>query len=166
MKGQTGFTLMELMIVVALILIIAAIAIPSLVNAKINANEASAVASIRAIGQAEVQYEAAYGGFADSLANLGGAEPCKKSAATACLLDQSLAGGVKSGYNFAAVGGAASAGGGNSTFVAGAAPVEFDHSGRRLFCATEKNVIRVDGNSAEATAPPDGAQCATFAALR
>ena len=97
MERQQGFTLIELLIVVALILIIAAITIPSMTAAKIHANEASAVGSIRAINQAEVSYYASYGGYAESLANLGGAEPCVKSAATACLLDQSLAGGVKSG---------------------------------------------------------------------
>jgi type IV pilus assembly protein PilA len=165
MKRQAGFTLLELMIVVTLIIIIAAIAIPSITNAKINANEASAVASIRAINTAEVSYMAAYGGYADSLTNLGGAEPCAKSSATACLLDQSLAGGTKSGYNFVAVGGGA--GNGMSTsYVASAAPVVFDHTGKRLFCSTDKNVIRVDLNAGGSTTPPDGAQCMGFKALQ
>ena len=84
MARQEGFTLLELMIVIALILIIAAIAIPSMREAQIHANEASAVGSIRAINQTEVQYQAAYGGYAESLANLGGADPCTKSAETAC----------------------------------------------------------------------------------
>jgi type IV pilus assembly protein PilA len=165
MKRQLGFTLMELLIVVALILIIAAITIPSMTAAKINADEASAVASIRAMNTAEVSYLAAYGGYADSLANLGGAEPCAKSAATACLLDQSLAGGVKSGYNFAAVGGNP-ANGVSTSYVAGAAPVVFDRTGRRLFCSTDRNVIRVDLNAGGSTAPPNGAQCAGFGALQ
>jgi len=164
MKRQLGFTLMELLIVVALILIIAAITIPSMTAAKINADEASAVASIRAINTAEVSYLAAYGGYAESLANLGGAEPCAKSAATACLLDQSLAGGAKSGYNFAAVGGNP-ANGVSTSYVAGAAPVVFDRTGRRLFCSTDRNVIRVDLNAGGSTTPPNGAQCAGFGAL-
>ena len=164
MKRETGFTLIEMLIVVALILIIAAITIPSLIHAKINANEASAVASVRAINQEEVQYQAAYGGFADSLANLGGADPCTKSAATACLLDESLAGGVKSGYNFAAVGGNP-AGGENTSYVVGAAPLVFDRTGTRVFCSTDRNVIRVDANTAGSTVPPNGAQCAGFKAL-
>ncbi len=71
MRRQKGFTLLELVIVVALILIIAAIAVPSFTDARMHANEASAAQSIRAINLAEVQYQAAYGGFADSLANLG-----------------------------------------------------------------------------------------------
>src|SRR6266513_6075605 len=145
MERQQEFTLIELLIVVALILIIAAITIPSMTAAKIHANEASAVGSIRAINQAEVSYYASYGGYAESLANLGGAEPCVKSAATACLLDQSLAGGVKSGYTLVAVGSDAANGMSTSYFV-GAAPVVFDRTGKRLFCSTDKNVIRGDLN--------------------
>ena len=165
MKRQSGFTLIELLIVVALILIIAAITIPSLTQAKINPNEASAVASIRAINGAEISYQAAYGGFADSLGNLGGAEPCTKSPATACLLDQSLAGGAKSGYNFAAIGGNP-ANGPNTTYVVGAAPIVFDRTGKRLFCSTDKNVIRTDLNAGGSTTPPDGPQCMGFNALQ
>ncbi|MGA2346772.1 MAG: prepilin-type N-terminal cleavage/methylation domain-containing protein [Candidatus Sulfotelmatobacter sp.] len=164
MKCQTGFTLIELLIVVALIIIIAAIAVPSITTAKMNADEASAVASIRAINTAEVSYMAAYGGYAESLANLGGAEPCAKSMATACLLDQSLAGGVKSGYNLAAVGSGAN--GVSTSYVASAAPVVFDRTGKRLFCSTDKNVIRVDLNGGGSTTPPDGAQCLGFEALQ
>ena len=155
MKYQLGFTLMELMIVMALILIIAAMAIPSIVDSKIHADEASAVASIRAINTAEITYQATYGGFADSLANLGGAEPCAKSAATACLLDQSLAGGVKSGYKFEATGGNPS-GADNTSYVVGAAPEVFDRTGKRLFCSTEKNVIRADLNAGAARVLPMG----------
>jgi prepilin-type N-terminal cleavage/methylation domain-containing protein len=165
MERQQGFTLIELLIVVALILIIAAITIPSMTAAKIHANEASAVGSIRAINQAEVSYYASYGGYAESLANLGGAEPCVKSAATACLLDQSLAGGVKSGYKFVAAGSDAANGMSTSYFV-GAAPVVFDRTGKRLFCSTDKNVIRGDVNTRGSTTPPDGMQCAGFGALQ
>ena len=81
------------------------------------------------------------------------------------MLDQSLAGGVKSGYNFAATGGNA-AGGVNTTYVAGAAPVVFDRTGKRLFCSSEKNVIRVDLNAGGSTTPPNGAQCTGFNALQ
>ena len=156
---------MELMIVLALVVIITAIAIPSMKEAKINADEASAVASIRAINTAEVSYETAYGGYADSLANLGGAEPCTKSAETACLLDQSLAGGVKSGYRFTAIGGNPS-GSANTSYVAGAAPEVYDGTGKRRFCSTEKNVIRADSNGAGSTIPPGTEECTGFGALR
>jgi type IV pilus assembly protein PilA len=165
MTKQAGFTLLELMIVVALILILAAIAIPCLTDSKISANEASAVASLRAISTTEVTYQASYGGFAASLANLGGTEPCTKSAETACLLDESLSGGSKSGYHFVAPGGNPS-GGLNTSYVAGAAPQVFDRTGRRLFCSTDKNVIRADLNAGKSTTPPGAEQCASFGALQ
>jgi len=165
MNHQKGFTLIEMLIVVALILIIAAITIPSMIDAKIHTDEASAVASIRAISQAEVAYFGSYGGFAGSLANLGGAEPCTRSAETACLLDDSLAGGVKSGYNFAAIG-ANPANEANTTYVVGAAPVAFNRTGKRMFCSTEKNVIRADLNNQGSTTPPNAQQCAGFGALK
>jgi prepilin-type N-terminal cleavage/methylation domain-containing protein len=165
MSHQHGFTLLELMIVVALIVIIAAIAIPSVTDAKIHSQEAAAVAAIRAISVAEVTYQSTYGGYAPSLVNLGGADPCTRSAETACLIDQSLAGGVKLGYRFAAVGGNMS-GSGFTSYVVGAAPEVYDRTGRRLFCSTDKNVIRADQNSHGVTIPPDAAQCAAFTALK
>ncbi|HEY6770685.1 MAG TPA: type II secretion system protein [Candidatus Sulfotelmatobacter sp.] len=76
-QKQRGFTLIELLIVLALIVIIAAVAIPSTLEAKVNAKETSSVVSIRAINQAEMQYQVAYGGYADSLANLGRAIPAR-----------------------------------------------------------------------------------------
>jgi prepilin-type N-terminal cleavage/methylation domain-containing protein len=165
MKHQRGFTLIEMLVVVAIILIIAAVTIPSMTGAKVHADEASAVASIRAINQAEVSYMATYGGYAESLANLGGAEPCTRSAATACILDQSLAGGEKSGYHFVAMGSNPSDGMSQSYFV-GAAPVVFDRTGKRLFCSSDKGVIRADLNTTGSTAPPDAEQCAEFKALQ
>jgi type IV pilus assembly protein PilA len=165
MKRQSGFTLIEMPIVIAIILIIAAITIPGMTTIKMNANEASAVQSIRAINQMEITYQAAYGGYAASLANLGGVDPCTKSPETACLLDQSLAGGVKSGYNFEAVGSNPS-NGFSTSYVAGAAPEVFDRTGKRRFCSTDKNVLRADLNAAGSTVPPDAAQCTTFSALQ
>ncbi len=165
MKRQSGFTLIEMLIVIAIILIIAAITIPGMTTVKMHANEASAVASVSAINKMEVAYQAAYGGYATSLANLGGADPCTKSAETACLLDQSLAGGVKAGYKFVAVGSNPS-NGFSTSYVAGAAPEIFDRTGKRRFCSTDKNVLRADLNAAGSTDPPDGAQCAGFSALQ
>jgi len=151
--------------VVVLILILAAIAVPSMKDSRISAHEASAVVSIRAISSAEVAYQATYGGYADNLGKLGGAEPCAKSAETACLLDQSLAGGTKSGYQFVATGGSPS-GGVNTSYVIGAAPLAFDRTGKRLFCSTDKNVIRVDQNTGGSTIPPVPEQCMRFPALQ
>src|SRR5712691_11219807 len=98
MKKQKGFSLIELLIVVAIILIIAAIAIPNLMRSRMAANEASAVGSLRTINTAEVTYSTTYGtGFAP-MANLGGADPCgPATAVTACLIDSVLTAGNKSG---------------------------------------------------------------------
>ena len=72
-KRQTGFSLIELLIVVAIILIIAAIAIPSFLSSRMSANEASAVANLRTVATAETAYSASYGaiGYSITYANDG-----------------------------------------------------------------------------------------------
>jgi len=76
-----------------------------------------------------------------------------------------VAGGSKSGYRLAAIGGNPSDGV-NTSYVVGAAPEVYNRTGRRLFCSTDRNVIRVDLNTAGSTNPPDATQCATFSALK
>jgi type IV pilus assembly protein PilA len=169
MKRQKGFTLIELLIVLAIILIIAAIAIPNLIAAKINANETSAVAAIKAIQIAQTSYQTTYTaqGYAGSLAALGGSESCKPSPTMACLLDEVLSSGTKAGYNFVVVASSGSqTGGANTTYVAGAAPTAYNHSGVRRFCSTEKNVIRWDANTDGTTTPPSAEECTRFQPMR
>ena len=142
MRKHKGFSLIELLIVVAIILIIAAIAIPNLLRARMAANESSAVGSIRTINTAEITYSASYPtvGFATALSNLGGVTPCTPSSATACLIDSVLAGGVKSGYNFTAVG---SGGPPATQYFTTGTPVTLNQTGIRSFCSFEDAVIRV-----------------------
>ena len=145
MKKQKGFSLIELLIVVAIILIIAAIAIPNLLRSRIAANEASAVGSIRTINTAEVTYASTYPdvGFAD-LASLGGAGGTSTGAG---LIDSVLASGTKSGYSFTT-----SVTGGTPTtqYTINGDPVSAQ-TGQRHFFSDQSGVIRYTTTSAQAT---------------
>ncbi len=162
MQKLRGFSVIELLILTAIATLLAEIMIPNFLRAKISADEASAISSLRAINAAERTYQVAYPatGYA-ALGSLGGGTPCLPSSANACLIDNELAKGAKGGYNFAAAAGNP-VGGRNTTYTVGSAPTSYSHSGIRLFCSTQDNTIRWDANESKTTAPPNGQQCLKF----
>jgi type IV pilus assembly protein PilA len=141
-RHQEGFSLIELLIVVAIILIIAAIAIPNLMRAKISANEASAVESLKTLNTAQISYSSTYPnvGYAATLAALSGTNCNPPSSAGACLIDTQLASGTKSGYTFTISG---TTGNPVSTYQFRADPQTPNQTGVRYFCTFADGVLRV-----------------------
>jgi len=170
---QKGFSLIELLIVVAIILIIAAIAIPNLLRSRIAANESSAVGSLRTIVTSQVTYATTYPtvGFAGNLADMAPAAGVPGST-SADLLDAQLSSGLKSGYAFSDTACQDACPAGNAfltttangvivTFEIYAGPVSQNRTGIRNFCTNEGGVIRQGTNPTTdcdftTTSPPVG----------
>jgi type IV pilus assembly protein PilA len=132
MKKNKGFSLIELLIVVAIILIIAAIAIPNLIKARMAANEGSATASMRTLGSSQMLYKSSQGNFSGTIAALS-AEG---------YIDNVLGSGTKSGYVFTTAKVAASP---NLAFTASASPIDvtaLTATGKRQYFTDQTQVIR------------------------
>ncbi len=135
MKKQKGFSLIELLIVVAIILIIAAIAIPNLLKSRIAANEASAVGSVRTLNTGQVTYDNLCQVYSPSILALNTGGGC---AAAAQIIDPALATGTKSGYNLdTGTPGTTPAGTNTTTFDVHAVPTTAGVSGNRSFCSNQ-----------------------------
>ena len=159
-RKQRGFSLIELLIVVTIILVIAAVAIPNLLRSKMSANEASAIASMRTIVTSEIIYSTTYTvGFSGNLPSLsdGGTAsncvpPAVPASTSACLIDSALASGTKNGYLFTYVPGPG--GGVTSSYTLNADPVS-TASGQRHFYTDATHVLRVNSTVvASASDPP------------
>ncbi len=140
---KRGFTLVEIMIVVAMIVLLAAIAIPNLLRARLNANEATAVAAMKTLSTAMESYRAAQTPptYSAGLGNLNTSNPP--------YIDSVLATGLKSGYNF-------SLSGSTNTFTCLATPQTVNVTGSRSFWVDHSGVVRAStpGATATATSPP------------
>jgi type IV pilus assembly protein PilA len=172
-QKQKGFSLIELLIVVAVILIIAAIAVPNLLRARIAADEASAVGSIRTINTAQITYQSTYptNGYASTLAALGpkSATNCKSpSAKSACLIDYALATATdtsssKSGYYFGIA--TVKKKKVSVSYTVGGAATDWNLTGVRSFCSIEDGVIRYDVPSAADSPTTTSSTCTSFSPL-
>jgi type IV pilus assembly protein PilA len=149
-SAEQGFTLVELLIVMSVILILITLAIPKLMNVRKTANETSAIASLRTLNDMEGQYNSTYPthGFACSLASLGGtAGSGQPSPEAAQLINEDLASGTKSGYTFSITCGAKNTINNvdqYNSYVLTAVPNSLGHTGNRGFCTDEGGQIHFD----------------------
>lgn len=136
-KRNHGFTLIELMIVVAIIAIIAAIAIPSLLNARKAGNEASAISSLRTLTTVNEQYRTRFQSYSSNLANMS----------TERYIDNVLGAGAKSGYTFTYAGA-------TNTWSCTANPTTAGTTGDRYFFVDQSGVIRFSSTGTAASTNP------------
>jgi prepilin-type N-terminal cleavage/methylation domain-containing protein len=134
-RKRRGFSLIELMIVIAIILIIATIALPKLNRAKMYAHETAAIKTMQTIHTAQTQYQSQFGRFATSLTELGPPQSGQPGPQSADLIDNNLATGEKSGYKFTVTGNQAG-------YVISAVPVAYNSTGSRTFYSDQTMQIR------------------------
>ena len=141
-NSRKGFSLIELLIVVAIILIIAAIAIPNLMKSKIQANEAAAVETLKTLDTSVVMYSTTYGGFPHTIADMGPSTGGTTTSASADLIDSVLATGVKAGYRYAYAVTSSDPSGNVLSYSITASPVSPGVTGQRSFFTDQSGTIR------------------------
>jgi prepilin-type N-terminal cleavage/methylation domain-containing protein len=152
--ANSGFSLVELLIVVAIILIIAAIAIPNFIRSKQRANESAAAQDIRSITTAEVIYSTTYGiGFSDNLVKLAGTAVIADSN-SAGLIDDALASGLRTGYTFSYTAVTTDPQGHVTSYSINADPQSAGATGQRHFYTDQTGVIRWNNSAAAGPSDP------------
>ncbi len=146
MHKQGGFSLVELLIVVAIIMVISAIAIPNMLRARINANETSAIGSLRTINTAELTYFTTYTAYSPDLPTLGGSSCTSPPSTAACIIDDTLANATwvstpKTGYYFTYALNA------NLGYTVHGDPAYWNHSGTKRFYTDSTGVIRFNATN-------------------
>lgn len=150
-KSFKGFSLIELLIVVAIILIIAAIAIPNLLRSRIAANQSSAVGSLRTLNTAEITYSSTYNcGFTPDLPTLAPSASGNPTSTAAGLIDSVLAGGTKSGYSFTYSPGASDSSGKINAYAINATPIT-STTGTNYYFTDQSGVIRQNSTTTAAS---------------
>jgi type IV pilus assembly protein PilA len=152
-KGQRGFSVVEGVVIAAILLVAAAIAIPNLLHSNLSGNEASAVRSLGTLNSSCASYSMLYGGYPKSLADLGPGNPARSGAAD--LIDSALASGTKDGYIFTYTAGASGVSGNVLSYSITANPITPGSTGRRRFFTDQSGVIRANTNgTADAGSTP------------
>lgn len=141
---RRGFSLIEMLIVVSIILIIITFAVPKFLKATMGARELGAIKAIQTIHQGEVQYMSEFGKYANSLQELGPPASGAATPSAADLIGNDLSGGEKSGYKFTLTG---NAGG----YVVTAVPITYGSSGSRTFYSDQTMVIHQNFSAEPAT---------------
>jgi type IV pilus assembly protein PilA len=143
-RDSRGFSLIELLIVVAIILILAAIAAPKLNQNRMHTQETAAIRQIGTLHTAQTQYYSQFGKYATTLAELGPPASGQAGPQAADLIPGDLALGIKTGFRFTLTGGPAG-------YVISAVPETFGNTGRRTFYSDQTLVIRENWGAEPAT---------------